>query len=296
MVPVLNQKVFLVQTQTTGGLPRPVADTIYGTFTQTQHRERHRWPIEWSGFDTSRESQIHVWKTWWPSRKECKRCMGTRTDTSMWESSVWPSSSKKQMNWWESMSIKSRQIGEQLDGSQRITKTFTKSLGADYDQDLSPRLSRWLQRMQDLTVWKSFSTAPPIQKSYQIAKSPNSSNHINTKSSEENDLNRWAKNVTSEHQYQSLLKHRSPTSESRTRMINALLHHGSRQSSMVNWSRNENAYAVGHTNRIHSGARNILAPTSPKTMLIGETENNSNASALLIANNKTTNLSLSETS
>jgi hypothetical protein len=50
-------------------------------------------------------------------------------------------------------------------------------------------------------------------------------------------------------------------------------------------SRKQNAYAADHPNIKHSSARNIHAPTSPKTLLLQETENKSNASAPLIVNN-----------
>ena len=147
--------------------------------------------------------------------------------------------------------------------------------------------------MEDLTGWKSFSTAPPIQKSSRTAKSLNRSSHNNSKGSQENYLNKAARNATSDHPYPSRPKHQSPTSQSQTRMINALQRLGSRRSSTKLGSRKENAYAADHRNIKHSGARNIHARTSPKTLLPQETENKSNASAPSIVNNQKTSLPLS---
>jgi hypothetical protein len=76
-------------------------------------------------------------------------------------------------------------------------------------------------------------------------------------------------------------------------MINALQRLGSRRSSTKLGSRKENAYAADHRNIKHSGARNIHAPTSPKILLLQETENKSNASAPSIVNNQKTSLPLS---
>ena len=61
---------------------------------------------------------------------------------------------KERMHRQESTPIKSKHIGEQRDAPPRKTRIFTKSLGADYDQDFSPRSSRWPQRMENLTAWK----------------------------------------------------------------------------------------------------------------------------------------------
>jgi hypothetical protein len=174
------------------------------------------------------------------------------------------------------------------------TRTFTKSLGADYDQDLSPRSSHRPQRTEDSTVWKSFSTTSPIQKSSRTAKSLNCSSHNNSKGSQESDhLNKAARNATSDHPYPSRPKHRSPKSQSRTRMINALQGLGSRQSSTKLGCRKENAYAGDYRNIKYFGARIIHPPTSPKTLLPQETENKSNASAPSIVNNQKTSLPLS---
>jgi len=162
--------------------------------------------------------------------------------------SVWPTSSKERMNQWGSTPNQLKQTGEQRDSSSRITRTFTNWLGADYDQDLSPRYSCWPQRMKNLTVWKSFSTVPPIQKSSQTAKPPNSSSHINSKSSQENHLHKAARYTASDHPYPSWPNHCSPTSQSQTRMLNALLHLGSHQSSMILGSQKDNVYAALHPN------------------------------------------------
>jgi len=198
------------------------------------------------------------------------------------------------MNQCESTPIESKQIGEQRDSSRRTTSTFTKSPGADYDQELCPKYSRWPQTTEGSTVWKSFSTAPPIQKSIRTAKSLNHSSHNNSKGGQgSHHLNKAARNATSNHLYPSRLKHQSLTSQSRTRMINALQPHGFRQSSTKLGSWKENAYAADHRNIKHSGARNIHAPTSPKTLLPQKTENKSNASAPSIVNNQKTSLPLS---
>jgi len=75
-------------------------------------------------------------------------------------------------------------------------------------------------------------------------------------------------------------------------MINALQHLGSRQSSTKLGSRKENAYAEDHKNIKHSDARNIHAPSSPKTLLPQEPEYKSNASAPSIVNNQKSSLPL----
>jgi len=255
------------------------AFSAHGTITCTQHRDKHRWPIRWSGFETCGETQTSVWKTSRPSWKKSKRYMATRRENSMWQWSVWSISIKERMNQWESTPIESKKIGEQRDGSCRIRRTITKSLGADYDQDLSPGSSCWPQRMESLTVRQSFSTALPIQKSSRTATSPNSSSHINSKSSQENHFTKAARNTTFDHPYPSRPKDQSPTSVSRTRMSNAIFCLGSRRSSTKLRSWKENAYTVGYPNIKHSGARNIHVPTSPKTLLTQETENKSNTSA-----------------
>jgi len=79
-------------------------------------------------------------------------------------------------------------------------------------------------------------------------------------------------------------------------MINALQRLGSRQSSMKLGSQKENAYATDHPNLKHSGARNIHVPTSPKTVVLQEMGNKSNASAPSIVNNQQTGLPLSVSS
>jgi hypothetical protein len=58
------------------------------------------------------------------------------------------------------------------------------------------------------------------------------------------------------------------------------------QSSAKLRSRKENAYAADHPNMKNSGARNIHAPTTPKTSLLQETENKSNPSAPSIVKNQ----------
>jgi hypothetical protein len=86
--------------------------------------------------------------------------------------------------------------------------------------------------MENVTLWMSFLTTPLIQKSHQTVESPNSSSHINSRSREENHLNKAARNATSDHPYPSQPKHWSLTSQSRTRMINAHLLLGFCQHSM----------------------------------------------------------------
>jgi len=177
---------------------------------------------------------------------------------------VRPTSSKEWMNLWECTENESKQMRDQRDGSRRTTRTFTKSLGADCDQDLSPRRSCWLRRTEDLTVWKSISTALPIQQSRRKWNSPNRSSHNNSKISHENYPNKRAGNVTSDHTYPRRPKYWSTISQGWTRMINSLQHPGSSQSSMKLGSWKENSYAEDHRNIQHSGTRNIHAPTSPK--------------------------------
>jgi hypothetical protein len=92
-----------------------------------------------------------------------------------------------------------------------------------------------------LTVWKSFSTAPPIQKSSRTANSINHSSHNINKSSQENHLNKVVKNATSDDPYPSWPKHRSPVSQSQARMINAPQRLASCQSSMKVGSQKQNA-------------------------------------------------------
>jgi hypothetical protein len=138
---------------------------------------------------------------------------------------------------------------------------------------LKSKIKPLTRRTEDLTVWKSFSTAQPIQKSSRTAKSPDRSSHNTSKGSQENHLNKLARNATSDHPYPSRPKHRSPSSKSRTRMINALQRLGSRQSSTKLGSRKENAYAADHRNIKHSSARNTHVPTSQITLLLQETEN-----------------------
>jgi hypothetical protein len=151
--------------------------------------------------------------------------------------------------------------------------------------------------MEDSTLWKSYSTAPPIQKSSRKAKSLNCSSHNNSKSSRESHhLNKVARNATSDHSYLSRPKHRSLTSHHQTTMTNALQRLGSHQSSTKLGCQKEHAYAADHSTIKHSGARNILAATSPKTFLRQETEHKSNASAPSIVNNQTTSLPLSVSS
>jgi len=272
------------------------AFSVHGTINRTRHRDRHRWPIRLSGFETYGETQIPVWKTSRRSQKKCKRCIATRNENSLRQWNVWQTSSKERMNRWESTPIESRQNGEQRDGSHRITWTFTKSLAADYNQDLSPRSSRWPQRTDDLTACKTFLTAPLIQKSSRTAKSLNRSSHINSNRSQENHLNKAAKNATSDHPYPSRPMHCCPTCQSQTRMINALLRFRSRQSSMKLGSRKENAYTAVHWHLKHSGARNIHPLTSQISLLLQEMEHKSNASAPSMDNNQKTSLPLSGSS
>jgi hypothetical protein len=126
-----------------------------------------------------------------------------------------------------------------------------------------------------------------------MAQSLNRSSHNDSKGSQESHhLNKAARNATSDHPYLSRPKHRSATSQSRTRIINTLQCLGSRQSSTKLGIRKENAYAADHRNINHSGARNIHAPTFPKTLLPQETVNKSNTSAPSIVNNQKTSLSL----
>ena len=88
-------------------------------------------------------------------------------------------------------------------------------------------------------------------------KNPNRSSHNTSKGSQENNLNTAATNAASDHPYPSKPKHQRPTSQSRTRMINALQRLGSCWSSVKLRSRKEDAYAAGHRHIKHSGARNI---------------------------------------
>ena len=150
--------------------------------------------------------------------------------------------------------------------------------------------------MGNSTAWKSFSTEPPIQRSSRTAKRPNSSSHINSKSSQENHLNKAVGNTTSDHPYPSWPRYWIPRSRSWTRMINTLSLAGSRQSSMKLGSRKENVYIAGHLNIKHSGVRNIHAPTSLKTLLLQEMENKPNASTASIVHNQKTSLPLSVSS
>jgi len=101
-------------------------------------------PVEWLQ-DLRRDSDPGL-EDFEASGKKCKRCMATMKENSTRQWSVWRTSSKEWMNRWESMPIKSNQIGEQWHGSHRIIRTFTKSLGANYYQDSSPRSSCWPQR------------------------------------------------------------------------------------------------------------------------------------------------------
>jgi hypothetical protein len=87
--------------------------------------------------------------------------------------------------------------------------------------------------------------------------------------------------------------HRSPTNQCPTTMIHPLQRLGCRQGSTKLGSGKENAYFADHRNIKHSGAQNIHAPTSPKTLLPQETENKSSTSAPSIVNNKKTSLPLS---
>jgi hypothetical protein len=125
---------------------------------------------------------------------------------------------------------------------------------------------------------------PPIQKSSRTAKCPNPSSHNNSKGSEETDLNKAGRNASSDHPYLCRLNHRSPTSQTQTRMTNPLQRLGSRHSSMTLGSWKKNAYAVGFPYIMQSAARNIHAPTSPNTLFLLELENKSNASATSIVN------------
>jgi len=68
------------------------------TITRTQRRDRYRWPILSSGFETYGETQNPVWETSRPSRNKCKRCMAKRTTNSTRQWSVLLTSSKERMN------------------------------------------------------------------------------------------------------------------------------------------------------------------------------------------------------
>ena len=194
------------------------------------------------------------------------------------------------------MTIESKHIGEQRDSSRSKTRTFTKSLGLYYHQDWSSRSSRWPRGTEDLTLCTIFFTAPPIQKSNWTAKSPNLSSHNTCKGSRENHLNKAARDATSDHPYARRPNHRIPIYQSRTRMINALQHIGSRQSCRKLRSQKENAYVAGCPNIKHSGAWNINAPTFPITLLLPETENKSHTSAPSRVNNQINILPLSVSS
>jgi len=146
--------------------------------------------------------------------------------------------------------------------------------------------------MEISTAWKNFSTEQPIQMSSWIVKSPNSSRHINSKSIQENHLKKEARNATSDNPYPSRPKQWSPRSQSRTRMINALPHPGSCQSSVKLGSWKEDTYAAGHLITKHPGARNIDVPTSPNTLLLQETENKWNTNAPSTVTNQKTSLPL----
>jgi len=125
-----------------------------------------------------------------------------------------------------------------------------------------------------------------------MAKHPNSSSYINSKRSQENQLNQKARKTTSDHSYPSQPKHWSSTIESRSGMINAIQRFASGQSSTKLGSQKENAYTGGHPNISHSSARNIHTPASPKTSLLKGTENKSNTNAPSIVRNLQTSLPL----
>jgi len=143
-----------------------------GSITRNRHRDRYRRPMWWSGFETYGDTQFPFWKTSGPSRKNSNRCIVTTTVnlTSQW--SEWPTSFKERINCWESTRIESKQIGDQQVGSCRRTRSLTKWLGADYDQDIDSTRNCWPQTTEDSTQWKSFSTTLRIPKSSRTAKAP----------------------------------------------------------------------------------------------------------------------------
>jgi len=144
-----------------------------------------------------------------------------------------------------------------------------------------------------MTVWKRVLTALPIQKSSQTAKSPNSSSHVNSTTSQQNHLNKAAWNATSHYPYLSLPMHQCPTTQSRTRMITALPCLRSCQSSIKLEGQKNNIYAMGHANITHIGAWHIHTSASLKTLLIQETEYKSNGNAYSTVGNLKTTLPLS---
>ena len=148
--------------------------------------------------------------------------MASRTKNSLRQWSVQQTSSKERIHWWESTPIESKQIGEQRDDIRKTTRTLTKSLPTGYDPDRCPSAIDWPHRTEDLTVWKRLSPAPPIQMSSRIATSFNHSSHNHSKGSEENHISKRARNTKSNCPFPRQPKHRSPTSQSRTRMIYTL--------------------------------------------------------------------------
>ena len=166
-----------------------------------------------------------------------------------------------------------------------MSRTFTKSLDADYDQDLSAGSSSGRQRTEVLTTLMSIWTALLNLKLSRTAQSHNRGSHNNSNGGRENHLNKGARNATAHLPYPSQPRHRILTSQSRIRMIHAVERLRSRQSSRKLGSRKENAYATGHQNTKHSRARNIHPPTSPKTLLLNKTENKSHATLPATVNN-----------
>lgn len=139
-----------------------------------------------------------------------------------------------------------------------------------------------------MTLWRIVSTALLIQKSNRIAQSPNSTSHSNSKSSEENHLNRVARNTTSNHPYLSHSTHQSPSSQSWARMIYVLPYLGSPQRSMKAGRQKDNAYAAGHPSTKYSGAQNIHKPILLKTLLLQVIEYKSNTNTPWTINNQKT--------
>jgi hypothetical protein len=76
-------------------------------------------------------------------------------------------------------------------------------------------------------------------------------------------------------------------------MPNALQRLGLPQSSINPGCRMENVYTAGHQNIKYSSAQNIHSPTSPKPLLLQDTENTSNTSAPLTGSHQKTCLPLS---
>jgi len=190
------------------------------------------------------------------------------------------------MNWWESIAIKSKQIGEQRDGFRRKTRTFTELLHMDNAQDWSPGFSLWHQRMGNFTTWRNFSTAPQIQMSSHTVWSLNSNSQSTARAvrriiatrREETQLSnihiragqiiepQWIRvGQACEMYFWTLGLARALSNLEVSRKMHMLL---------------------GHWNIKHSSAPNIHTPTSLITLLVKVMENRSNTSAPSIISNR----------